>query len=720
MTTTSSSSPSGEQALEQQQAYVLARFFNVAFSTACGYGVHHPTTRKSLQDFFMQLTHALQKLQRITLLYDRGSFFFDEWCVDTRINVRRMEPSFAKPELHSLTFERTVQLSDLEVGMDMLLDTATFSTSAIMHQDLVRRGISGIRINYVMFRKVTGDEAVVSQSQQSTPVSGGGSEVLAFDPLLAMGSVFSLKQLVDDPRAIAQTILGGVSSQGSDGKRAAISEQLRQLNARIGTEALGQGELSHNELIEAVYKLKAALYEGLALQRTMSRVMGEESGFTNDLEQLTFDTIVGIVRQEYRASELSPTRLAFIIRRLVPDGAELRRLLPQLKIALLNEGMSLHDFLAMVDALGQQLDSSHIQEALAQGAESLGVSTQEVVNAIQDYPEEAARLLVLAAEIRRGGGGSTQQLSQLLTDYVEQASGQMALKSAEALQRDGGKELRTIMFRLEKQLLDKLREQGISGSMLEAVEKQLAGRFAQTLSQLKSDWMIGRISRSGDTSTKFLMQLLDSMVEQEVDVENVLDPLRTLLQERGFTPQQLAEVQQYLQGERGGQERAGALPKGVMSTSNTLFFLQRQIRESTRYEHPFTVMFITVRSLRAASDVTLDAAAAARALMPQVFEIALKALRDLDIVGTISSSAETIPFIILPMTTEQGAATVRQRLQRQLEETPLGFGGMTLHLRVSISQVVFDKDQTPDVKALLGKLKVEHARIQGEGKSGGR
>jgi GGDEF domain-containing protein len=458
----------------------------------------------------------------------------------------------------------------------------------------------------------------------------------------------------------------------------------------------------------------------LALQRTMSRVMGEESGFTNDLEQLTFDTIVGIVRQEYRASELSPTRLAFIIRRLVPDGAELRRLLPQLKIALLNEGMSLHDFLAMVDALGQQLDSSHIQEALAQGAESLGVSTQEVVNAIQDYPEEAARLLVLAAEIRRGGGGSTQQLSQLLTDYVEQASGQMALKSAEALQRDGGKELRTIMFRLEKQLLDKLREQGISGSMLEAVEKQLAGRFAQTLSQLKSDWMIGRISRSGDTSTKFLMQLLDSMVEQEVDVENVLDPLRTLLQERGFTPQQLAEVQQYLQGERGGQERAGALPKGVMSTSNTLFFLQRQIRESTRYEHPFTVMFITVRSLRAASDVTLDAAAAARALMPQVFEIALKALRDLDIVGTISSSAETIPFIILPMTTEQGAATVRQRLQRQLEETPLGFGGMTLHLRVSISQVVFDKDQTPDVKALLGKLKVEHARIQGEGKSGGR
>jgi GGDEF domain-containing protein len=566
---------------------------------------------------------------------------------------------------------------------------------------------------------VTGDEAVVAQSQQSTSVSGGVSAVPVVDPLVALGSVFSLKQLIEDPRAIAQTILGGVSSQGGAGMRAAISEQLRQLNVRIGTEALGSAELSHNELIEAVYKLKAALYEGLALQRSMNRLMGEESGFTNELEQLTFDTIVGIVRQEYRESELSPTRLAFIIRRLVPDGAELRRLLPQLKIALLTEGMSLHAFLEMVDALGQQLDSSHLQEALAQGAESLGVSTQEVVDAIQDHPEEAARLLVLAAEIRRGGGGTSQQLSQLLTDYVEMASGQMALSSVEAQQRDGGKELRSIMFRLENQLLDKLRSQGISGPMLDAVEKQLAGRFAQTLTQLKSDWMVGRISRSGDTSTKFLMQLLDSLVEQEVDVERLLDPLRTLLQERGFTAQQLSEVQQYLLGERGDQDRSSALPKGVMSTSNTLFFLQRQIRESTRYEHPFTVMFVTVRSMRATADHTLDAGAAARALMPQIFAIALKALRDLDIVGTISSSAENIPFIILPMTTEQGAATVRQRLLRALEETPLAFGGSTLHVRVNISQVVFDKEQTPDVKTLLGKLKAEHARIQALGGSGG-
>jgi hypothetical protein len=88
---------------------------------------------------------------------------------------------------------------------------------------------------------------------------------------------------------------------------------------------------------------------------------------------LTDQVIARIVREEYNQGEISIPRLAQIIRRLLPEPGEIKRLLPLLKETLLAEGMSLAEFLRLIQELGKELESEGLVQALKESADTIGL-----------------------------------------------------------------------------------------------------------------------------------------------------------------------------------------------------------------------------------------------------------------------------------------------------------------------------------------------------------
>jgi len=65
---------------------------------------------------------------------------------------------------------------------------------------------------------------------------------------------------------------------------------------------------------------------------------------------------------------------------------------------------------------------------------------------------------VLAAEIKKGGvKADDEQMSAVLSDYIEKVSRALALQSPEAAASGGGVMLKTAVTRIEREILDRLK-----------------------------------------------------------------------------------------------------------------------------------------------------------------------------------------------------------------------------------------------------------------------
>lgn len=695
----------------QSQADALARLLNLVFSSAVGYGPVHPTTQRNYDDFVHALAGVLENRKRITLIRNRESLYFEEFNVDARINVRRFVALFKRVDLHSVSFEQDVSVADVRALVDMFTDPSRFETVLAMQEELAQRQCQKVRLNYVIYTKLTADEKVVDHNtvvKQFDLESEPATQELVVEKL---GGLISLKSLLENPRFLAVNIIDATRNVPGD-MRGLVIQYLQRLNGQIQEQSVGQRTISPTELMESVYKLKIAMREGLAVQQQMGRLMREEGALLSEVDELTYRTIVNLVRNEYRNGAIAVKRLAHVISRLVPDIKDLKRLLPLLKEGLIAEGMRLSEFLGLVQELNRELRSDALMEILEEGAGDIGLSADDLVEAIRDNPGESARLLMLAAEVRKGTGSDDSKLTAMLTDYVESISSRMSLKSQETAGNLGGKALKSVVYRLEKQLLTKLKEQGIGGPVLEKVEKQLAGRFQRTLAQLKNDWMVAAMARGGEVSVTYLMQILDSIVDQEVDLSSIRDSLRESLAARGFSPGRIQEI--YDRIARRIRENAGntPLPKGVLSTHNTLFFLRRQVKENLRYRNPFSVIALSAVAVRAAEGWIPLQPGQRTAAEHSLFEASLSMLRDIDIVGSLGTVAGHIPFIILPMTTAAGAKFVISRMRSCFDKTVVALGDEQLPVRVVISTIEFDQAVTPGVKEFLGLVKMQQAKTE--------
>ena len=659
--------------LDARSAELLARQFNTAFTTVSGYGPDHPMSAKSGEGLMDSLQSAFKTEPAITLLLDRGALFIEKHPVGERFNPRRLLNLLAQIQIESLTFEPKVRLKDLENLLDILSKQSEFPDVDAVRQCLNARGSQGIRVNFVTYKKVTADEKVVSGDDHGTGLrieAPGGD---ASDSFSAMSSMMSITELIKDPAAYAERLN---ESSDDQTKRKQIVRQLRHLVSQIESgEMNAEGALSSSELLQAVNDLRERVRRQNSSSRDVERLLGEENQVLGEVEQLTYSTLVSLVREEYRGGNFSAKRMAQIINRMLPDSRDLRRLLPQLKQGLLGEGMSVAEYGKLVHELSGEVRGDHVVRALESGAESVGLDVDEIVDQIREDPSEAARLIVMATELRRTGIADESQLSEAFSDYIERVSERLALDLPQK-HSDGQDATQEQLQRVRTFLIEQLKRQGLDESLTIELRSRSKNNERQT----------DRGTTDGSNTTA--------------------EPGGTEVQAR---PE--AEAKPQPEASAATADPQPKVSQRVLNPANTAFFLKRELKSSQRYKTIFSVIKITIEGVRRPyGEAKAPTREALFSLMPVLYDGLVEQLRDLDLIGSLDRQLLAVPILILPMTDQAGANIVRWRLTDYLRDQIFDVEDGKLGVITTLTSVTYDPEDEEDGRAFLHRIQTQHER----------
>lgn len=710
---TASEQPEG---LSQRSAEILGRQINSAATNAHAYGVEHPVAQRAIATLLDTLNNALEQTDPVTLMLDRGAFFIEEFQVDARFNARRLALVFRSLELQSITFAAGLDPEALTRLMAILASPDEYDGIDDVREALAADAGDSIRVNHIVLKKFTADDEVIARDglEELTDlaeqaVSGGATRregAASDEPLMErVEQVFSLAGLVRSPDRVAGELIAASGPAGE--LRPEVAARIREIGNRVadGRSSESGETVSSDEIMNALVAMRQQLSESLAGQEELARLMGEQGGVLDEVDRLTCSTIVSIVREELRAGEASPQRLAQIIRRVLPDVSDLKRLLPMLKQGLLEEGMQLAEYIEFVNELTGELQDEGVVQALEAGAESIGLGVDELVREIRRDPSEAARLLVLASEIRQAGRADEDKLSEALTEYVERISSELVLEEAGGEIADG-RALRDAMREKQRSLVGNLREHGVAGSVAERVETALNRRLDESTGSLRNSRLIDLLSQSESLEDPDVADRLAHIVERESNLRTLGDTVQRELESHGYSADRIDAIYNETLARLRRRNRIEFVPGSVMNPGATSYFLQREIATAIRYATHFSSIMLMIAQVRQADgDWRTISTEEIEMLMPQVFDILPSHLRDLDLLGTLGSKDRNIPLAILPMTEAQGAEAVKDRMLSALEHAHLELSGTPMKVNVLGSALQFDPEKASDSKSFIQAMK---------------
>lgn len=686
----------------QEEADKIARQLNIIFNTATLYGGDHPSTKKCAGDFAEFVKGVFTVVEMLTILKMGESLYIEKSCVDHRMNSPRIIAYFDRIGIESISFRKGLNKEDVRVFIKVFSDIKYHPTVDKMKKTLKNNGVTNILFNYVFLQKITQDDAVVDKDvlvEEEHKLE----EKQIFEQI---GRLFSLKDLVDNPGYIAQNILAKSEERG-DGRYGVIS-QLKEIHKQIQDSGSRDTSLSMDEVMESFFELASQLKNQLSIQKEEGKLDKEEGLVIDEIEEITYDTIIQIVRDEYKHGEISIKRLGQIIRRVLPDIKDLKKLLPRLKKALMEDGMSLSDFLQLTIELNKELQSDGLLEKLEHGAEQIGVTVEDIIQAFSTNPSEAAKIIILASEINGSVGEDHIQMSSFLADYIESVSTKMTLNSPQTSDKSGGKVLGKIIHQIESQLVEKLKAQRLSKLVIKEVERQLAERFPKTLTRLKIDWIVTIISSEEELSNTYLVRLLSTVINRKADLEVTKAPIEKALLSRGLSENQIDGVFNEIVSNLERKQRSLSLLKMVLNSANTKFFMERLLKENIRYNNPFACISFSVTGIKRSGERQKISPADILKVMNEVLAVLKALLRELDLIGSLGKLDKNLLFIILPMTNAYGADIVKMRLERKFSKSEFVLHGKTILLNVVLNSVPFNGAQTPDFKSYIEFIKKLH------------
>ncbi|WP_376694691.1 hypothetical protein [Wenzhouxiangella sp. EGI_FJ10305] len=645
-------SQSGTHNLDARTAELIARQLNSAFMNACGFSMDHPTTERALEIFHDTLSKALIKDPSLSLILDRGSLYLEKHPVGTRFNPRRLMDSFNEMGLESISFSAGLTAADARALVSVLSTLTDYPSLDAAEADLRQRQSGAILFNHIVYRKVTSEQKVVSSTDQGVDQGDAIHENKPHARLSSAGervlnqldSFFSLSGLAGDPDAAAEQL--EASADADPEQRARLVEHLQKLAREVEFGGGDAASFSQEELFTAMTALRQRLHKAVSARQDVDQIMEAGNEVISEVDELTYSTLVGLVCEEYRGGNFSVQRMAQIVNRMLPDAGDLKRLLPRLKTGLMKEGMPLDKYTDLVHELSNELRGEHLVRALEGGAEEVGMDVDEIVRQIREDPAEATRLVVLASELRRGGVGDDQQLSSAFTDYFERISRKLALSPARAGKPTQPGSLSEQLGRVQKELIERMSEGGLAPEAARQLEMELAHRRAQKSS--------------------------DKVAEPKKPTE---------------------------------------IPRSVLSVSNTARFLKHEVKSAHRYGNPFSAIKLLVEWL-----VPTEDGASRRPrkddipeLLPELYDRIVRLAREeLDLVGSLEKSQRAVPFIILPMTGEEGAGIFSQRLLEVLADPPFRVGEADYTLTCTVTVVGFDTQTDSDANAFIQRLNQLH------------
>ncbi|MCX7726309.1 MAG: hypothetical protein N2053_05625 [Chitinispirillaceae bacterium] len=694
---------STSSAITPKIAEQLIRLFNVVFNSSFMYGGNHPSTQKSIIPFVEMLKTVFSTVKSVSLIVNSNNLFLEELPVDKIINPRRILQQFEKSGIVSVTFEIGVSSDEVGLFISHVANSDKVTPVNELKEILKKHGASHVKINYIRFGKITDDQTVVDKelegrlSDSSYSIS---SVKLNDEAVKELENILTLGKLLEKPNEVARV----VSEVATDGNGQKIA--LNSLSAIRNT--INQKENIPVELLlNAVYELKMDLAESIAIQKETGKLLAKVEPLQEEMDNLTCDVIVKLVKEEYGSGNVPIRRFAEIIRRMLPDINELKRVLPRLKRALLEAGMTVGDYLQLVRSLNVELESEKLATTLESAASGIGVSVEELVKAIKSQPDEAAKLLLMASEIQKGTKHDDTQLSFVLTEYIEKVSTSLALESQKINTTNGSEILRKMLTELERKLLDNLKSYGLNEEVIVKVSSLLSERFNSVYDNAAIRWVTEGIKSKTDLTPENLSEKLINMVGEISHLERIQQPLIEALVSRGFDKEQMEKLIKEL-AKRISSGKMFKLPPGILSANNMKFLLDREIRQRHRYHTPFSTMTITVEGLCFLKEFKQPNDKELSLIIPGLYSLVKSTLRDIDLVGVFPEGDEKKIFAILSMTDEKGAHIARERLLKKIESKRVKIGTREANLVLAVSVTSPIEGDEEDTNTYLRHLEENH------------
>jgi hypothetical protein len=509
--------------------------------------------------------------------------------------------------------------------------------------------------------------------------AGGGS---------ASGSAGAAVSTV--PGAAGTTDDVAVAMSAAKGHGSLLIQELEQMHMEVEKHLQGQGEVGISDLAQAIFDMKKQLLEGIQTQKALGIAYANENAILEAANRMTDKVLMELIREEYRSGAITTPRLAYIIRRLIPEAAELKRLLPLIKKTLIAEGMPVAEFLKLIHELRSELQNEELTRVLQESAESIGVEGEDLIEEIRRNPTQAAELIYLASEIRKGGADEAA-LSDIMIDYVERIGNQMAKDAAGT---DGEVHVKSMMTQVESTLLKKLGEMNVHTDMLTRMEQRINERMESVLDKMRVEWLHAQTGQSEQEKPTQLtvLQTLEHNVSNDEDLKGILKTVRGKVEAGEIEENNFSQIQKEIerqQRQTKGSYAASVMRDGILSSEDLLFIMEKEIARAKRYGAPFSAMalaFVTATPKSKSEDnpVTIEAVLAA------ALEKLVITFRTTDYIGKIGKNRI---LAVLPMANEKEAKNALIRILRVLHAAPLDVNGVPVQLRVAGVTAHYDVDR---------------------------
>ena len=170
--------------LKKELADTISRNFNLVFNQVAMYNVSHKSGASAIDRFFESLSDGLDVVSPLAISMNQDQFFMEEEPFESNINTSRVTAHFKKVGIESISFEKHVSREDLTLFLEVITDLNTYATIEVMKQALESKSLTSIKMNHVVFRKITADEEVVKRDSLDGESASSGEQDAGKDSIL--------------------------------------------------------------------------------------------------------------------------------------------------------------------------------------------------------------------------------------------------------------------------------------------------------------------------------------------------------------------------------------------------------------------------------------------------------------------------------------------------------------------------------------------------------
>lgn len=713
--------------LQKKASEKIGRSFAIMFNRASMYKMDHPFMIQSIHDMYKTLADGLNIFSPIALHLNGDQFYVEEEPFDQRLNTSKMLDRFTRTGIQSISFTKGMKADELESLLKIYADSINHSSAVSMKNELADRMVANVRINHVIYKKMTEDEVVVSKENlggvSEEPKNNASSQMygevvnMMAESILAeeLEKSISLENLLADPGKLSRELIDKDLSLSQNSQTESvnpgfvISDQLVKIRKEVDKVSQKADKIGFSELADAVFDMKKQLIEGIESQKSMGIIYENEKQVIGEANELVDQVLIRLVKEEYRKGEISVQRLAQILRRLVPEADELKRLIPKLSNAMLEEGMSKADFFQLIGELSKELHNDNLVQYLQLGADEIGIAPEDLIHEFKIDPSGAAELIHLASEVRKGAGDE-KILTDLLVEYIERLGSKIALDEANLGGQKPGGRLKALIGNVESEIVRKLKKKDVDADVLADVQQRLSERMEACFNKLKSEWdrrQKGSASTE-DIGTTTVFRVLEESVEEGEEFHEVLKQVRSSIKsgdidENNFQ-QIYGEISKLRQGQQKKTQQEKPFPENILNTKHTHLFIEKEIYRSLRYGTPFSVITFSIVKVIPQQPVppgTVKGYEINSFLLGEVGNI----LRQPDLVGILNKK---IMVVLLPMTEEKNAKIALKRILRKLHEKPFIIKEIPFTVQFAGAVTFFDCERTAGLESFMKTAENEH------------